>query len=210
MNQSASAFFSTLKPEQVMVHPAWLLGNVLDIRSRDDYLAGHLEPAVSIPVVADEEPADRLPGSFLSPRQEPLLVVADAEDRLQAVCGFLQGRRRHKLFGIVLNAAVLATLPPEAVAVGGNGRHLWRPPAFLQQCAGLLPSPVAGPILDCGAGSCRAAVCMAARLPFCILPVKTIPFPAMALSTGRASWTRGVLTRLKPSDSMWFMVSLRF
>ncbi|MFH1841600.1 MAG: methyltransferase domain-containing protein [bacterium] len=150
-----------LDPEQAVTYPAWSLGNVLDVRSRENYRAGHLAPAVSIPVTPADDPAERLPAIFLPPRQEPLLVAAASSERLRTVCEFLHDRGRAELNGVVLDAAALAALPPEMVATGANRRHLWRPPVFLQQYAGLLPPPVVGRILDCGAGSCRAAVWLA-------------------------------------------------
>jgi tellurite methyltransferase len=57
--------------------------------------------------------------------------------------------------------AVSLLLPAGILAQGSSRRHLWRPPPFLVGNVHRLPPPAAGPVLELGAGSCRASVWLA-------------------------------------------------
>jgi len=144
-------------------HPAWQLGNILDIRPADEFERGHFRRAVSIPVKVPADLEGLLPSIFLPPRQEPLIVVAGEPDAARAVCEFLQGRGRSEVAVLRLGPDDLSGLPPAEIETGPSARHLWRPPEFLARWQELLPPPEAGPVLDLGAGSCRAAVWLAER-----------------------------------------------
>ena len=173
-------------------HPAWRLGNVLDVRSAVEFAESHLLPAVSLPlfwagtssreprsVATDPAVAGRpaSPGKwaitadveqvllpiFLPPRHESLLVVAGQAAVARAVRDYLRQRDRPRVDACVLTADTLSGWPPELVARGPNRRRLWRPPEFLSTHAGYLPPPVTGPVLDLGSGNGRAAVWLAAR-----------------------------------------------
>ncbi len=154
-------------------HPAWRLGNVLDVRSVADFGAGHLVPAVSLPLPAsllvrggkegEALLAQTLPSIFLPPKHEPLLVMAGEAAVAETVCDHLQERGRTAVDPVAVNAERLVAWPPELLQRGPCRRRLWRPPAYLADHAAHLPPPVAGPVLDLGAGNCRAAVWLAAR-----------------------------------------------
>ena len=139
---------------------AWDLGNVLDIRPLEAFLAGHLAPAVNHPL----EPGDWsevLPSLLLPPRHEPLLVVGQVGQPVEELAAHLEGRGREKVLPLVLDPAQLAALPGRWLARGPGRRHLWRPPHWLSRHLDLLPPPAAGPVLDLGCGSGRAAVFLA-------------------------------------------------
>jgi rhodanese-related sulfurtransferase len=157
-------------PQSLPEHPAWRAGNVLDVRPADDYLRGHVAPAVSLPLpgAADALPAPDLlekylPSILLPPHGEPLLVVAATVAVAESLCAWLRARGRGDVTPCLLDAAGLASLPAEALATGPCRRHLWRPPSFLAGHVQRLPPPVAGPVLELGSGSCRAAVWLAER-----------------------------------------------
>jgi SAM-dependent methyltransferase len=176
-----------LSVRQVVLHPAWQLGNLLDVRPADQFGDCHLSPAVSIPLPLPAGPspgagapggdeaapgADRsgrieldgiLPAIFLPPRHEPLIVLAQTQPLAERVVAWLRDRGRGDVAACVLSPEDLAALPGDLLASGPCRRHLWRPPAFLWRERRLLPPPQAGPVLDLGAGSGRAAVWLAER-----------------------------------------------
>jgi SAM-dependent methyltransferase len=84
-----------------------------------------------------------------------------------AVREHLRGRGRPLTDATVLDAEALAAaaaaLPAGSFAGGPSARQLWRPPAYLETHAGLLPPPERGGVLDLGAGSGRGAVWLALR-----------------------------------------------
>jgi SAM-dependent methyltransferase len=139
---------------------------VLDIRPSAEYLAGHLAGAVSHPLTpppAGVRAADHfesaLPSIFLPPRHVPLTVCGAEAALADELALHLQGRGRATV-GVLLADALSA----RAGLVSGPSRdHLWEPPAWLAAHEGLLPPPVAGPVLDLGCGSGRAAVWLAER-----------------------------------------------
>jgi len=155
-------------PQFLPEQRAWRAGNVLDLRPAADYVRGHAVPAVSLPLpgAADERPGPgvlerHLPSVLLPPRGEPLLVVAGSLAVAESVCAWLGTRGRGDVTPCVLDAAGLARLPAGALARGPCRRRLWRPPSFLVANVHRLPPPAAGPVLELGAGSCRAAVWLA-------------------------------------------------
>lgn len=149
---------------------AWRLGNLLDLRSAPEFAAGHLRRSASLPVeplpdIPAEDLAvvlaDRLPSIFLPPRHEPLAVILATGGQATAVAEALMARGRTDVVPVVLPAN--ARLSSEVWECGPSSRVLWRPPAFLERWANLLPSPDAGPVLDLACGSGRAAVWLAQR-----------------------------------------------
>jgi SAM-dependent methyltransferase len=160
----------SLNIAQLTDDPAWRLGNVLDVRSSDQFARDHLAPAVSHPltagpsVLADPSAlAALLPSIFLPPRHEPLLVVAGSAVVAERVCEYLRRQERSEVRSFVLTDAQLTRMPAELLESGPGRRHLWRPPRFLTAQVDRLPSPAAGPVLDLGCGSGRAAVWLAER-----------------------------------------------
>ena len=82
---------------ELIEHPAWPLGNILDLRPTARFRAGHWRGAVSLPLeaAADWPGPAALPGSyldtalpsiFLPPRPQPLIVVATDLVVAAAVC----------------------------------------------------------------------------------------------------------------------------
>lgn len=147
----------------------WRAGNVLDIRPPEAFAAAHLTGAASHPLA---EPAtsevdswlqSALPSIFLPARHEPLLVAGDQETWLARVASHLVGRGRPLVTSVLLTPPWWLHLPPELRGTGPATEYLWRPPSFLARHAGLLPPPDAGPVLDLGCGSGRAAVWLAIR-----------------------------------------------
>jgi len=155
-------------------HPAWRAGNLLDLRPSADHLAGHPAGALSLPLPPPpwpdaDEPWSReflelvIPSALLPPRHEPLLLFAARAQHAAFLRDFMRDRGRPLTDACALTAADLASLPAGAVTTGPEAVRLWRPPVFLEEHATLLPPPATGPVLDLGAGSCRASVWLAAR-----------------------------------------------
>jgi rhodanese-related sulfurtransferase len=162
----------TWDPDRPWQHPAWRLGNVLDVRSQAAYRRVHLAPAVNIPLngmtgVAESRDAEALerdlPSVFLPPHHEPLLVVAERMSLAAALCDCLRERGRPAVEPCAPGPGDWERIPARALAHGTGRGHLWRPPAFLRAHAHLLPPPPAGPVVDLGSGSCRATVWLAER-----------------------------------------------
>ncbi len=163
-----------IEAAEAPAHPAWRLGNLLDVRPRSVFLAGHAVGAHNLPLASPTGPAQagsdpeldlerRIPSVLLPPRHEPLLVFAERAELALRVRDFLRGRGRPLADACVLEEQARGD-PPAQWAVGGPGANsLWRAPEFLVAHAGLLPAPALGPVLDLGAGAGRAAVWLAAR-----------------------------------------------
>ncbi len=145
-------------------HPAVLAGNLLDIRDRASFELGHLPGAVSrpVPIAAESRVALAvvLPAVSLPPRHEPLLVYGDVPAEVTRVVNFLLRRGRKRVYGAVLNGE---DVPEQAWVAGGHEGSLWRPPTFLEDNFSLLPSGIAGPVVDLGCGGGRTAVWLAER-----------------------------------------------
>lgn len=142
-------------------HPAWRLGNLLDVRPAEDFRAGHADGAWNLPwPPLGWEPA-AFPAFMLPPRHEPLLVFAPTPAVARAATAFLRAGGRADVDACLL--AGPGELPPELRRAGDGRPGLWKPPAFLAEHAGLLPPPAAGPVLDLGCGCGRAAVWLACR-----------------------------------------------
>ncbi len=151
-------------------HQAWHLGNLLDIRPEQDFIARHLVGSVSIPVVVTgvETPSSSLleeclPSIFLPPRHEPLAVIGGSSTLAVGVCEHLAARGRVDMFPFSVADRQWHRLPPDLIVSGRSRGHLWRPPPFLERYEHLLPPPAAGPVLDLACGSGRAAVWLAER-----------------------------------------------
>jgi len=151
---------------EILAHAAWRLGNLLDIRPKREFVAGHLVGSVSLPVAAAPDAATVdacLPSIFLPPRHEPLVLIAGSRTLGEAVGEHLVRRGRQQPLVAAFAPADWRELPSDAVATGESRRHLWRPSPFLEQHLELLPPPAAGPVLDLACGSGRAAVWLAER-----------------------------------------------
>jgi hypothetical protein len=150
----------------VGTHPAWLAGDVADLRPQEAHLAGHPRAAVSLPVLSDAgSPAEAafsaaLPAALLPPRHVPLLLIGDDPDVVAAAVRWLRDRGRERVDGAVLH---VRDAPPGDWETGAGRRVLWRPNAFLAAHADLLPPPDAGPVVDLGCGGGREAVWLAQR-----------------------------------------------
>lgn len=148
-------------------HPAWRLGNLLDVRPAAAFVAGHVAGACNRPLPpppwSERALAEALPVVLLPSRHEPLLVLADTPAAARAARAGLRARGRPDVDACLCDADALARLPADAVATGPGPTGLWRPHPFLRELAALLPPPAAGPVLDLGAGSGRASVWLAAR-----------------------------------------------
>jgi len=173
--------------------PGWRDWPVLDVRPQADFQAGHLAGAVSHPVAAGPfETA--LPSIFLPPRHAPLLVVAGTQAEADDLAGHLAGRGRETVQGLGLTAD---RIPPGLLAKGLSRAHLWSAPDWLVDHAGLLPPPAAGPVLDLGCGSGRAAVWLAERG----YVVTGLDREAEALEMGRVlAASRGTACEFLPAD----------
>ena len=148
-------------------HPAWRIGNLLDVRPAVSFAAGHVAGAFSRPLPAppwsEHALAAALPAVLLPSRHEPLLILAASAAAARAARDFLRVRGRLTVDACLFDAEDLARLPADAVTTGPGATGLWRPPPFLREQASWLPPPAAGPVLDLGAGSGRASVWLAAR-----------------------------------------------
>lgn len=142
--------------------PAVRQGLVLDLRPSASFRAGHVPGAYSFPMSPVDDDLEQslpqgLPSYLLPARHEPLLVVADEVDLAVAVARSLAARGRWWTGACGAPPACLLT-------ESGAGRPgLWAPPPFLAAWWRLLPPPAAGPVLDLGCGSGRAAVWLALR-----------------------------------------------
>ena len=188
-----------ITPSELPSHAAWRAGNILDVRDAASFAGGHPAPAVSLPVASLVTGAleAALPGIFLPPRHEPLVVVAGDAETGRRVAGFLADRGRDDVGVCILDARSVRGLPTGAAARGASRRHLWRPPPFLEEHRGLLPPPERGPVLDLAAGSCRAAVWLAERGH----ELTAVDRDPEALELGaRLADSRGVSLDLRPGD----------
>lgn len=156
-------------PTLLQEDAGWRAGNVLDIRLREAFAAGHLQGAASIPLTrpttseVDSWLQKSLPSIFLPARHEPLLLAGDQEAWLARVASHLEARGRSLVTSVLLTPEWDRYLPREFLGTGLATKCLWRPPSFLARHAGLLPPPATGPVLDLGCGSGRAAVWLAVR-----------------------------------------------
>jgi len=139
--------------------PGWETWPVLDVRPATEFAAGHLIGAVSYPL-APGPLEDHLPSIFLPPRHVPLLVVAGNQAAADRLAADLAGRGRDRVQGLGLASG---DIPRHCLETGPSGAHLWAAPDWLTAHADLLPPPAAGPVLDLGCGSGRAAVWLAER-----------------------------------------------
>ena len=135
---------------------------LLDIRPREVFQARHLAGAASHPLL-DGDWADTVPSLVLPPRHEPLLVLGRPGQPVTELAAHLQQRGRAPVTGLALDEEAWAQLPADWCASGPSGRHLWSAPPWLLEHIDLLPPPAAGPVLDLGCGSGRAAVYLAER-----------------------------------------------
>ncbi len=143
-------------------HEALASGNVLDLRDRAAFAAGHLRGAACFPVLADgcDDLPDALPGALLPPRREPLLVYGDDAARVGQIVSFLRERGRDRTHGALLDGD---SVPPAWWVSGDDSAALWRPASFLRDNIASMPPPGFGPVLDLGCGGGRAAVWLAQR-----------------------------------------------
>lgn len=132
---------------------------LLDIRSARRFAAGHLPRSVNLPVPPGEDPASALPTYLLPPRHTPMVILAATPDEAEKVAEWLRARGRP---GVEASAPDWSSAPPGALVQGEGRGRLWRPPLWLEEHAGLLPPPAAGPVLDLGCGSGRAAAWLCA------------------------------------------------
>ncbi len=173
---------------------------ILDIRPEPDFRAGHLPGAVSHPVTppppdisATAHFEQELPSIYLPPREVPLVVVGSQPGWLGDLATHLQARGRAPVSSLVASE----TPPGTLVETGASRAHLWAPPPWLAAHAGLLPPPVAGPVLDLACGSGRAAVWLAERG----YRVTGIDWQPEALELGRRlAASRGVTVDFRQSD----------
>lgn len=142
--------------------PGWLAGKVLDLRPAREYTAGHLAGACSFPLGPQDDPGI-IPSVQLPPRHQPLLVMGSLPQQVTEVAHHLAARGRSQVGSLVWEQGFEEDLPGEWLAYGPGRHHLWEPPAWLRDHRGLLPPPAAGPVLDLGCGSGRAAVWLAQR-----------------------------------------------
>lgn len=133
---------------------------LLDVRSGAEAAAGHLPGSAGLPVPAGADPADHLPVYLLPPRHAPLLVLAADPAEAERVAVWLRERGRPH---VVAAAPDWSAAPAGALAPGPPDGRLWRPPDWLAEHADLLPAPGAGPVLDLGSGSGRAAAWLCTR-----------------------------------------------
>lgn len=176
--------------------PGLQAGRVLDVRPRARFLAGHLAGAVSLPLEPDCHP-DQVPSIVLPPRHEPLLVVGAPDQLVRQLAGELAGRGRDQVSCLELEDELLVRLPETMVQAGPSRGHLWSPPDWLLQNLDLLPPPAAGPVLDLGCGSGRAAVYLAERG----YRVTGLDWQPEALELGRQlAALRGVACRFREVD----------
>lgn len=182
-------------------------GNILDVRAAELHEAGHLPESVSYPLEPQLalQPEDRreawltrnLPSVVLSPRHEPLLIVAQAADLARSVAAHLQSRGRTAVTALALDRHAVELLDGDLRRRGRSSRVLWRPPDFLRRWAHLLPPPPAGRVLDLACGSGRAAVWLA-RQGWSVTGVDHQP-DALDLASGLAA-ASGVRIDLLQAD----------
>lgn len=193
-----------INPESLGSHPAWLAGNVLDVRNADEFLVGHVRGAVSIPVpvAALAGPGEAgleeaLPSIFLPPRHEPLLVTAGDCTLGRRLAALLRGRGRAPVDVLDWRAGAGNGFREALRETGPSRRHLWRPPHYLVDHLDLLPPPAAGPVLDLACGSGRAVVWLADRG----YRVTGVDWQPEALEMGRRlAEDRGVACRFLAAD----------
>jgi len=165
-------------------HPALAKGNVLDLRPAASFVAGHVPGAFSFPLAItggglSAHLARELPSFLLPARHEPMVVLADEVGPALEVARELAARGRWRTDACGLRPDPAATTLLRETGPGRPG--LWSPPPFLERWVEMLPPPAAGPLLDLGCGSGRAAVWLAARG----WRVTAIDHQAEALEMGR-------------------------
>jgi tellurite methyltransferase len=149
-------------------NPGWLAGNVLDVRARKKFAAGHLRRAANIPLedgsshwVDKANIESKLPSIHLPPRHEPLLVISTNQENADCLAGHLMGRQRVSVSGLGVPDISWNELPSDWLERGQASNRLWKPPHWLADHLDLLPPPAAGPVLDLACGSGRAMVWLA-------------------------------------------------
>ena len=165
MDESSRAFLQDL-----LTDPGFQAGSVLDVRPAPEYAAGHLCGSVNLPVSLPAgrslDPAvlaELLPSIFLPPRHQPLLVLAGRPEEAEACASALAARGRPTVTARTYPRTWPGDFPDPWVTRGVGRQHLWRPDRWLVLHEGMLPPPAAGPVLDLGCGSGRAAVWLALR-----------------------------------------------
>ncbi len=189
--------------EKLQSAPGWTAGNVLDVRSSQSFMSGHLAGSVSHPLEdwnssGEAEYLEKeLPSIFLPPRHEPLVVIGARQEQADRVALHLAGRDRATVTGLVLPAEAADQLPSDMKNTGRSSRCLWQPPHWLSRHVDLLPPPAAGPVLDLACGSGRAAVWLAEKG----YRVTGIDWQPEALELGaRLAANRGVACRFLVGD----------
>jgi len=133
---------------------------LLDIRDPAAAAAGHLPGSAGHPVPHGADPEDHLAVYLLPPRHAPLLVLADDPGEAERVAAWLRERGRPDVRGA---APDWSAAPSGVLSPGAPDGRLWRPPDWLVEHAELLPPPDAGPVVDLGCGSGRAAAWLCGR-----------------------------------------------
>jgi SAM-dependent methyltransferase len=133
---------------------------VLDIRSRIDFAARHLPRSLNIPVDGTQPLEELLPAYLMPPRHAHLLIVADDHDAAELVTAWFRDRGRSSVMSLQPD---WSTAAPSDVIQGTDSACLWQPPAWLAEHAHELSQPDAGPVVDFGCGSGRAAVWLLQR-----------------------------------------------
>nr|MEE4268604.1 methyltransferase domain-containing protein [Candidatus Krumholzibacteria bacterium] len=141
----------------------WVSGRkVLDVRPAGEFRSGHLRGAYSFPLGKDGT-THGLPSIQLPPRDQDLWLVGNSDQPLEIWQRELEERGRAAVQVLVWVPESLAAIPGAEVVMGAEQGRLWEPPPWLVAHEDLLPPAAAGPVLDLGCGSGRAAVWLAER-----------------------------------------------
>ncbi len=142
---------------------SWVSGRkVLDVRPAGAFRSGHLRGAYSFPLVRDGA-THGIPSIQLPPRDQGLWLVGNPDQPLEIWQRELEARGRAAVQVLVWDPESLAGIPGDQVVTGSDQGCLWEPPSWLVAHVDLLPPAAAGPVLDLGCGSGRAAVWLAER-----------------------------------------------
>ncbi len=138
---------------------------LLDIRSAEEFVRGHLPGAVNKPVpvgASDADLAAALPSHVLPPRHAVLMILAAESEVAECIAAWLRHRGRIEI-SVMTAAPDWAAAPDGVLVQGAENTVLWEAPPWLTGHVDLLPAPSHGPVVDLGCGSGRAAVWLAAR-----------------------------------------------